>query len=218
MSDSEKTYIGDTHQSIVFSDGKIFTVEMAYNRQNSRILASDQKSISSSIRTIKRTQKPASVMVWGAITSDGRRPLVFIDKGVKINKEVYVESILENALKPLAGEHFNGTHWVFQQDSAPSHKAKMTSEWLKLNVPEFISTVEWPAYSPDLNPMDFCIWSILESRVCAKPHKNVESLKSSLRREWDLISEDVLRAAVDKFYKRLSLCIAAKGNKFEEPD
>ena len=31
---------------------------------------------------------------WGAITSDGR---VFIDQGVKINKEVYVESILENA-------------------------------------------------------------------------------------------------------------------------
>ncbi|KAI6661162.1 hypothetical protein LOD99_10184 [Oopsacas minuta] len=114
----------------------------------------------------------------GAITSDGRTPLVFIDKGVKINKEVYVESILDNALKPWACEHFNGTHWVFQQDSAPSHKAKMTSEWLKLNVPEFISTKEWPASSPDLNPMDFCIWSILESRVCAKPHKNVESLKS----------------------------------------
>ncbi|KAI6657127.1 hypothetical protein LOD99_15913 [Oopsacas minuta] len=137
-----KRFTGGTHQSIVFSDEKIFTVEMAYNRQNSRILAPDQKSISSSIRTSKRTQKPASVMVWGAITSDGRTPLVFIDKGVKINKEVYVESILENALKPWPCEHFNGTHWVFQQDSAPSHKAKMTSEWLKLNVPEFISTEE----------------------------------------------------------------------------
>ncbi|KAI6661732.1 hypothetical protein LOD99_9867 [Oopsacas minuta] len=53
---------------------------------------------------------------------------------MKINKGVYVESILENALKPSAGEHFNGAHWLFQQDSAPSHKAKMTSEWLKLNV------------------------------------------------------------------------------------
>ena len=211
-----KRFTGGTHQRIVFSDEKIFTVEMAYNRQNSRILARDQKSISSSIRTIKRTQKPASVMVWGAITSDGRTPLVFIDQGVKINKEVYVESILENALKPWAGKHFNCAHWVFQQDSAPSHKAKMTSEWLNLNVPDFIE--EWPASSPDLNPMDFCIWSILESRVCAKPHKNIESLKSSLRREWEIISEDVLRAAADNFYKRLSLCIKAKGNTFEDLD
>ncbi|KAI6653143.1 hypothetical protein LOD99_3979 [Oopsacas minuta] len=157
-------------------------------------------------------------MVWGAITSDGRTPLVFIDKGVKINKEVYVESILENTLKPWAGEHFNGAHWVFQQDSAPSHKAKMTSESLKLNVPEFISTEEWLASSPDLNPMNFCIWSILESRVCAKPHKNVESLKFSLRREGDLISEDVLRAADDDFFKRLSLNITAEGITFEELD
>ncbi|KAI6655371.1 hypothetical protein LOD99_2206 [Oopsacas minuta] len=123
-----KRFTGGTHQSIVFSDEKIFTVEMTCNRQNSRILAPDRRSISSSIRTIKRTQKPASVMVWGAISSDGRTPLVLIDKGVKIYKEVYVESILENALKPWAGEHFNGAHWVFQQDSAPSHKAKMTSE------------------------------------------------------------------------------------------
>ena len=112
---------------------------------------------------------------------------------------------MDNTLKPWAGKHFNGAHWVFQQDSAPSHKAKMTSEWLKSNVPDFISPEEWPASSPDLNRMDFCIWSILESRVCAKPHQSVKSLKSSLRREWELIGEDVLRAATDNFYKRLSL-------------
>ncbi|KAI6649979.1 hypothetical protein LOD99_6343 [Oopsacas minuta] len=189
---------------------------MTYNRQNSRILAPDQKSTSSSICASKTTQKLPSVMVWGAITSDGRTPLVFIDKGVKINKEVYVECILENALKPWAGEHFNGAHWVFQQDSTPFHIAKMTSEWLKFNFPEFKSTEESPASFPDLNHMDFCIWSILESRVCAKPHKNVDSPKSSLRRVWDLISEDVLRAAAVNFSKRLSLCIVAKGNTFEE--
>ncbi|KAI6661404.1 hypothetical protein LOD99_13275 [Oopsacas minuta] len=89
-----KRFTGGTRQSIVFSDEKIFTVEKAYDRQNRRLLFPDQNYISSSIRTIKRTQKPASVMVWGAITSDGRTPLVSIDQGVKINKEVYVESIL----------------------------------------------------------------------------------------------------------------------------
>ena len=40
-----KRFTGGTHQRIVFSDEKIFTVEMTYNRQNSRILAPDQKSI-----------------------------------------------------------------------------------------------------------------------------------------------------------------------------
>ncbi|KAI6649008.1 hypothetical protein LOD99_6891 [Oopsacas minuta] len=62
-----KRLTGSTHSSIVFSDEKIFTVEMPYNRQNSGILAPDQKSTSSSIRTIKRTQKSLSIMVWGLL-------------------------------------------------------------------------------------------------------------------------------------------------------
>ena len=37
---------------------------------------------------ISRTQHPVNVMVWVAITSDGKSPLVFV-QGVKINAEVY---------------------------------------------------------------------------------------------------------------------------------
>ena len=36
-------------------------------------------------------------MVWAAITADGRSPLEFIDRGVKINAEYYRESMLESA-------------------------------------------------------------------------------------------------------------------------
>jgi hypothetical protein len=32
-------------------------------------------------------------------------------------------------VKPLNTTLFNGQKWVFQQDSAPAHKAKMTQEW-----------------------------------------------------------------------------------------
>ena len=42
------------------------------------------------------------VMLWAAITADGRSPLVLIDHGVKINAEYYRENILESALKPWA--------------------------------------------------------------------------------------------------------------------
>ena len=93
-----------------------------------------KESIPPEIRTVKKTMKSASVMVWGAITSNGRTPLIFIEKGVKINKEVYIEEVLEGSLKPWAMNHFKDANWVFQQDSAPSYKAKVTFEWLKKNV------------------------------------------------------------------------------------
>ena len=57
--------------------------------------------------------------------------------------------------------------------------------------------------------------SILESRACAKPHKNLKALKNSLEREWKRIPQEVLSAAAENFYKRLSLCIKAKGDVFE---
>lgn len=204
-----------THLNVVFSDEKIFTVEISYNRQNYRIIASDRNSIPPEVGLIKRVQKPASIMVWGGITSSGRTPLVFIEQGAKLNSQMYVKAILEKTLKPWAKKHFKGTHWVFQQDSAPCHKAKITQEWLKKNTPDFISPEEWPASSPDLNPMDFTIWSILEARVCAKSHRNIESLKNDLTKHWELIGEEVLRAAVENFSKRLSLCIKAKRYTFE---
>ena len=64
------------------------------------------------------------VMVWAAITADGRSPLVFIDRAV-INVD-YRENMLEGALKPWARKHFGHRRWTFQQYSAPSHSARAT--------------------------------------------------------------------------------------------
>ena len=37
------------------------------------------------------------------------------------------------------------------QDNAPIHKAKIVAKWFKENVVEVIN---WPLYSPDLNPIE----------------------------------------------------------------
>src|SRR5262249_35098203 len=103
----------------------------------------------------------------------------------------------------------------FQQDSAPAHKAKMTQEWCKTNFPDFITSEEWPPYSPDLNPMDYSVWSILEARACAKRHKSLESLKQSLSREWDQMLPEDLRPFAENFKTRLGLFIPANGGHFE---
>uniref|UniRef100_A0A914D5C5 Uncharacterized protein n=1 Tax=Acrobeloides nanus TaxID=290746 RepID=A0A914D5C5_9BILA len=74
---------------------------------------------------------------------------------------------------------------------------------------------EWPPGSPDLNPLDYAIWTILEKKACAKPHPTVESLKRALVKAWDEISVDTLRKIVDDFPKRLKACVEADGGHFE---
>nr|CAD2163461.1 unnamed protein product [Meloidogyne enterolobii] len=130
-------------------------------------------------------------------------------------KEVMENVIRKTGLAMQVNSDCGRGVWIFQQDSAPAHKAKEVQDWCKANFPGFISAQEWPPYSPDLNPMDYSVWSILESRACAKPHKSLESLRHSLTREWDLITLKEVRAICENFSSRLRLCIKAKGGHFE---
>ncbi|KAI6646109.1 hypothetical protein LOD99_9460 [Oopsacas minuta] len=79
----------------------------------------------------------------------------------------------------------------------------------------FITKEEWPPSSPDLIPMDFSIWSILEKNACAKSHSSVEALKKSLHREWEKIPQDNLRATVETFTQRLKRVVEKKGGYIE---
>ncbi|CAJ0956286.1 unnamed protein product, partial [Mesorhabditis belari] len=100
----------------------------------------------------------------------------------------------------------------------PSRSRKVIQKRVARNHPDFISAQEWPPYSRDLNPLDYSVWSILEARAWAKPHKCLEALKRSLTREWDRITpaELRLRPIAENFIQRLRLRIEAKGGHFEE--
>ncbi len=49
---------------------------------------------------------------------------------------------------PSADQLFNDADFIFQQDLAPAHTVKCTKSWLKGH------GNDWPANSPDLNPID----------------------------------------------------------------
>ncbi|GBM82296.1 hypothetical protein AVEN_149621-1 [Araneus ventricosus] len=196
-------------ERFLFTDEKLLTVQQAHNSQNNRIWSVDAPSTSV---FVEHCQHPKSVMVWGRICTSGKTRLVFVDEGIKINHKVYRRDILEAVVLSWAKKHFDNVNWMFQQDSAPAHKAKKIPEWCKAHFPDMISSAEWPPYSPDLIPMDYSVWSILAARACTKLHN---SLKQSIRREWDRLKVEDLRPIAENFNKRLRLCIAAKGGHFE---
>ena len=106
------------HDNFLFSDEKIFTIEQIHNHQNDRVYAANLQSIDPNVKFVDHYQ-------WwyglgAGICSTGKTPLVFIEKGVKINQEVCQSKILENVLLPSSQTHFGNQRWIFQQDSAPS--------------------------------------------------------------------------------------------------
>lgn len=146
---------------------------------------------------------------------EAKSPLVFVEPGVKINSHYYVERILNDGLLPWAEAEYGEDNWSFTQDGAPSHTSKMTQEWLKKKNSSFLDKNLWPPSSPDINPLDFCLWSVLEDKACKKNYKNVDDLKRGLKAAWADLSIETVRAAVDAVPKRLRAIIRAKGGHIE---
>ena len=137
-------------------------------------------------------------MVWAAISENWRSSLIFVKQDCKVNIKSCIEDILTPALVEMK-EYFKNDQFIFQQDGAPSHTSKKNQEWCRSHFPRFWSKEMWPPSSPDLNPIDFSVWSILEKNACSMPHKNVESLKKSLIREWANILQEFFCATVKSF-------------------
>ena len=103
---------------IVFSDEKLFTVEAKFNSQNDRVYLKKQGNISNNLTTVFRRQKPLSVMVWAAVSKSWKSPIIFIERGVKINTDAYINKILVPASKkwqiPLETDHLSFNKMVLQ--------------------------------------------------------------------------------------------------------
>ena len=153
-------------------------------------------------------------MIWCGV-SKAKLPLVFIEPGTKINAKYYKESVLESILKPQAEILYEGSPWVFQQDSAPAHKSQHVQNWCRQNLPDFIPSTLWPSFSLDLNTLDYCIWGILQARVNAARHISIESLKAALIREWNHFPMEVVRESIDAWPRRLRSTISKRGGRFE---
>ena len=192
----------------------MFTVEAVTNSKNDRVYAHSSRDLSVNVRSHLRRQKPASVMVWAAVASDGTKsPLIVIDEGVKVNSQVYL-NMLQEKVFPWLTESF-GTNFIFTQDGAPAQTANVTQKWCNDHFQGFWDKTMWPPSSPDINPMDFAIWSILESEVSTRSYPNLDSLKAAIRSAWAKLDEEVVRHSCASVKTLVEKMIKAKGGHFE---
>jgi hypothetical protein len=210
----QRRFSNNRHRLILFSDEKWFVAEQAHNRQNDRVWATEAPPIETLV--VGRAQAPKKVMVWAAVGYGMKPDIFFMEEGRTMDQRYYRRQVLRRTLRRWAQEHFgNGEEWIFQQDGAPSHTATRTQEWCQRNVPDFITKTQWPPRSPDLNPLDYSIWSILETALGARHFSTIEELKEAVREAWEALDQSLINRIVNSFPDRVRDCIRARGGHFE---
>jgi len=131
-------------------------------------------------------------------------------------------NFLENNLSELLEDVPLNTRQsiIFQHDGAPPHYSNAVRDYLNAQYPMWIGrggTVAWPPRSPDLTPMDFCVWGLYKSLVYFHEVQSEEEL----RRRIDRASEEVRRIISSgvtgrQVRDRARACIRYNGGHFEQ--
>ncbi len=97
----------------------------------------------------------------------------------------------------------------------PAHTARTTQELLRETMAEFWTPVDRPPYSPDLNPLDFSVWSVLQEKVQATPHTSLAALRQSITKEWNRMSPAYVHRTCRSFRCCLESAVAKNGGYIE---
>ncbi|KAM4057523.1 DDE superfamily endonuclease [Hirsutella rhossiliensis] len=89
--------------------------------------------------------------------------------------------------------------YTFAQDNASTHTAAIVQAWLGCWVEENrVDLVDWPPYSPDLNP--------IENNYSSK-----QKLCFAAVGAWEDLEEDTLNHLIESMPRRLQAVVAARG-------
>ena len=203
-----------------FSDEKIFRVTQLLNVQNDRSYAPSvykKSTIENKRLYVECSGFPVSLMVSVAVSKVGKSSIFFVEPGAKVNGTYYRENLLASMISQM--DRLTGYQpYVFMQDRARSHTANEMVRFL--NQQRYLTLLQpnmWPPNSPDLNPVDYCIWSALERNVYrGRRFENTIELKEAILQEWEALPQAVINNAIDGFRSRVRLVIAENRQHFEK--
>ena len=146
-------------------------------------------------------------MFWGCMSIHGPGFGCRIDGN--LNADLYVQILDGEMLDSVQLFGFDRDSFVFQHDNDPKHSSIRTREWLISNK---IHVLDWPAQSPDLNPIEH-LWAHIKRQLADYNEAPVGMNELWLRveAEWDKIEKETCVNLIHSMPRRVAAVLKAKG-------
>jgi len=200
----------DYWKTVIFTDEMSIKINQARRTQD-WIWRMPNEEFHPDCISYRKRESGTGMMFWGSFRWGKMGPGLFFDlePGQKVNSKIYCDQILNGPLK---------TFWmtskkkikvpIVMEDNAPVHKKYCIPLREKLKM----QTLEHPANSPDLNPIEH-IWAIMKHRI-AKEYGHITSqveMKKVVQEMWDSFGDDEFNHLIESMVERIEAVIKAKG-------
>jgi len=142
---------------------------------------------------------------------------VIMDRDFQAKKQGYSGRSYIQTLEKGLLPHYKPLQ-AFVQDNAPIHNCKESKKWLESHG---IWVLEWPPYSPDLNPIEHLWWKLKKLLYTHYPHLNnmgesaedLKALQAALKACWRMIPGSLIKRLILSMPRRLEALRKAKGRQ-----
>ncbi|KAJ1304038.1 hypothetical protein OPQ81_008446 [Rhizoctonia solani] len=147
------------------------------------------------------------IMVWACIGWHGPGYMCKIDGN--LNKELYMEILDDEFKQTLEYYGLDMEEVIFMQDNASAHKAKVVQDWFQEHG---LEVFEWPANSPDLNPIEN-LWELIKRELYSydTPASGMSELWTRVHKVWDKVTTQQCQDLIESMPRRIQACIKAGG-------
>ena len=136
-------------------------------------------------------------MVFGVVSSEGHiMPPHIFEVGLKVNTKAYLD-LLKSVVIPWCNQVAGGR------------------PWLQKECYDFVPFSHCPPSSPDVNPLDYFIWSYVENIANMTSHNTKASLIAAMCQVFAELPLALVEKACSQFRIRIEAVIEAEGRYIE---
>ncbi|GFT28119.1 transposable element Tc3 transposase [Trichonephila clavipes] len=186
------------HRRVQIYNGEWFRRLLIWREQRTRYHQSN---------TVERhSYRGGGILVWAGISLGGHTDL-HVFHGGTVTGLRYRDETLDPYVRPYAAAI--GNDFILMDDNARPHRARMVEEYMK---DHGLERMEWPARSPDLNPIEH-LWDYLGREVAAlnPPPRSLHELKQGLLCVWSSLPIPVSDNLINSMGNRCRQCIQVRG-------